>query len=170
MDNMPRKSIEEASAAELRDFAKLVGLEVKGDENKNVILSKLKTAGMELKDIPIVQQPTAPAPQGPISSRPMVNENGEPELDAEGKPRFERQIIVFGGDTPAEKRPVPVTVNGSTMLIPRDGKAHWVPNEYIEALENAVLTSYDVALDERGNEVGVGDPIYSQSYPYSFAG
>jgi hypothetical protein len=154
---LPKVLIEEADAATLRTFAKVyLGLEIDGTETKNVMKSKLKMGGYE-QDFVVSEEPQATRVEGadrPSSFRVTRLPNGEEQTQV--------CIMVEASNAIGGDRPVPVAVNGLTMLIPR-GKPVWVPEPYEHALRNAVEDHYDQT------DSGLGTPHQSRSYPYSVA-
>lgn len=134
------KLVADATVEELRDFADIsLGLEVAGNENRNVILGKIRQSHFD---------PDAEDAKIVIHTKPAPAQTGI--LEGAVEIRDGRKFVAMtlhasdgiGGD-----RPVPYRVNGVTMLIPR-GKRSWVPEEYVEAVKNAQQTQY--GFTERG--------------------
>ena len=153
---MPQKKIADADAKELRHFGALLGIETKGDENKNVMLKKFEQVGFTGEFIAVEEPEAKAAPSGarPSSFRTVKGPRG---VDRE-----EVCVNLNVGEGTHGRRPVPVSVNGETMLIPR-GKPVWIPVHYEEALRNAKQFTYEES-DE-----GLGEPSETQAYPYSLA-
>jgi hypothetical protein len=74
------------------------------------------------------------------------------------------RIIIPASDAPGGQDPVPVSVNGSAMLIPRDQECE-VPYPYYEALKNAVRQVYTPLPDG-----GLSPPKDVPAYPFSRVG
>lgn len=148
-----RVSIEEATAAQLRDFATITfGLELKGSENKPTMLGKLETVGYGLDDIPVMGDLTpGPAPVSSDGKVPTIkNDKGE---------ECYKILIQRDGEAGGDE-PVPVGVNGVLMYIPR-GEPVLVPVAYVEVLNNAVQFIYEPT------ENGLKAPRQVTSYPHS---
>jgi hypothetical protein len=71
------------------------------------------------------------------------------------------RIVIPGSDTPGGSDPVPVSVNGSAMLIPRDEECE-IPYPFYEALKNAVRQVYTPLPDG-----GISAPKNVPAYPFS---
>lgn len=147
------KSIAEASVQELRDFAQTaLGLEIEGTENRNVVLSRLREAGYDPDNekfrIAILTRPE-PAPT-------HMRDGSTEERDG----RIYKRMTIHAGPGEGGDRPVPVRVNGKTMLIPR-GQPCMVPEEYAEAVVNAQETTYEMT------GTGIMNPREVPSYPHA---
>ena len=151
---MKKKLIKDAIASELRDFASVMqGIETDGSENSNTMKGRLTQAGWNNDYIIVAEEAAAPAETTrPTSYRKTKN--------AAGQTVKEVCINLQARDGPGGSRPVPVSVNGSVMLIPR-GKAVWVPEHYEEALRHAVQRTYEASDDGLANSSEV------TAYPYS---
>lgn len=151
---MKTKPVAEATFEEVRLFAQVsLGLDI--DERvskKETILAKAEKAGHRIEQVIIYDMPKQSdlAPKSVGRTRDI---NGE-ECVKINVAAVEGQ----GGD-----RPVPVTVNGRTMLIPR-GDDVWVPVRYAEVLKNAVMDEYEQSTK------GLGDPRKTYSYPFNYVG
>ncbi len=148
-----RVSIEQASAGDLRAFASITfGLELNGTENKLTMISKLKTVGYDLDDIPLIGDLTpGPAPVSSDGKMPTIkNDKGEECC----------KILIQVEDKDGGDEPVPVGVNGVLMYIPR-GEPVLVPVAYVEVLNNAVQLIYEPT------ESGLKAPRQVTSYPHS---
>lgn len=74
------------------------------------------------------------------------------------------RIIIPASDAPGGQDPVPVSVNGSAMLIPRDQECE-IPYPYYEALKNAVRQVFTPLSDG-----GISPPKSVPAYPFSRVG
>ena len=147
--DMKTKPIDEATVEELRIYAQMIGLEIDGTENRNVVLGKMKKGGFTPERIAIYEKAVE------VSDREGGGGNTKVE---NGKKMFKINIAKMpgvGGD-----RPVGPRVNGKYFLIPR-GKDVWVPEEFVEALRNAVQFEYEPSIN------GIGEPRETLSYPFS---
>lgn len=147
------KLLADASVEELRNFAQVsLGLEIEGTENRNVVLARMRQAGYnpdaEGFRVAIFTM-SEPAPTG-------MPEGGREKRDG----RWYQAITVHASPEEGGDRPLPVRVNGKTMLIPR-GKREMVPEEYVEAIRNAKETVYNM------NSHGLSDPREVPSYPHA---
>lgn len=163
-----RVMIENATEKQLRDFVTIImGLEIKDGATKDDMTSLLEVAGYNLPDIPTMQR----ADEAPLFS------------DATGSPRPRTFKHKFGGkerdcvaifinqeDKTGGEEPVPVSVNGVQLWIPR-GARHVVPAEYVEVLENAEKFVYaplsaNATLAEM--EQGLREPRIIKEIPFSY--
>lgn len=159
---MARKLIAEASAAELRDFALILGLEIDGNENTNVMKAKLATAGYTMDSINIIEKDaprTDTQDARPSSYRTITLPSGAKQ----------DQVCVLiqkssdaGGDLPVHVSVITdgIESKGGVMLIAR-GIPQWIPVPYEEALRNAQEYVFEESKD------GLHTPYSRQSYPYS---
>jgi len=158
--------IESATPKQLRDFAEIVlGLEIKGNENAAIMKGRLVEAGYAVDTITDIAKDNENASQNALQPS-MVNESRR--IGENGSP--ETRIIIPESERDAGDMPVPVGVNGVTILIPR-GLPSWVPDEYVEALRNAVEFVYDEFKGQKAaNGIdlgGLSKPREVQSYPFS---
>ena len=159
-------ALEEASFKQLKEFATIMmGLEVPGAaKSKEDVRAIIETAGWSKDTIPTFQK-----------------SSDVPELcDSEGAPRprtFEHNfngkrmcecvaINIPETDKPGGQEPVPVSVNGSQMWIPRNERVV-IPVEYVELLEHAEEFIYPETRDGL-NEHGLGEPRVVKVYPFSY--
>lgn len=158
-----RIQIEEATAEQLRQFGvQVLGLEVTGRENKQMMMGKFTEVGFNMAFITLTS--AAPTPTGgPTDERGAFNRR---ENEAGRK---EVRIMIHTVDQPGGDRDVVVAVNGKFMTIPR-GKPQWVPESYVEALDHAEEQTYD-QYDQSVNDGmgGLNRPRLVKSYPFSFA-
>ena len=155
-----RIALEDASLEDLRAFALIMGLDVDGRATRDSLLGKISASGWQGKNIPVAKAETPKAEQQGKGNRPApYKTKGKVEyfgirIDTQEKP---------GGD-----EPVPVSVNGRALFIPRAvGVA--VPDHIIEVLEHAEEMVYP-ETDEvgPGNMGGLKNPRIVRSYPFSF--
>ena len=157
MTKRQTKTVEEASTAELRDFADIsLGLEVEGNENRAVILSKMRASHFD----PDAEGARIVIHEKPKPAAEHVQEGAVEYREENGKKRKYVAVTLHASDGVGGDRPVPYRVNGVAMLVPR-GKRSWVPEEYVEAMKNAQQTQY------RFTSNGI-EPIGEiPSYPFS---
>lgn len=156
-----KKSISEATAAELREFAKIsLGLDgISDTDGIPAVIGKMAAAGYNLPTITIQNPDLVVTPRdedSPSGARREVNG------------RTEIRIQIHKSEKAGGSRDVPVGVNGKMFMIPR-GKPVWVPEAYVEALKNAVelhYPPYDESTDRFG---GLKEPEMVQSYAFSYA-
>ncbi|GAB5434794.1 MAG: hypothetical protein EpisKO_41640 [Epibacterium sp.] len=163
-----RVMIEDANEKQLRDFVTiLMGLEVKADATKDEMMNLLEVAGYHLPDIPTMQR----ADDAPLFS------------DATGAPRPRTFTHKFGGkerecvaifinqeDKPGGEEPVPVSVNGVQLWVPR-GERCVIPAEYVEVLENAekfVYAPLSASATMAEMEQGLREPRIIKEIPFSY--
>ena len=146
-----KKPIDEASPQEIRNYAMVsLGLDVTGSENRNQIIGLMKKAGVEPEFIVIhAQAKEVDRSQGQSGGVKVIN--GVKHL----------AIIIaslpgVGGD-----RAIPLRVNGSNFIVPR-GKACWVPEKFVESLQNAVGLEYEPTEDG-----GLSEGRVVSSYPFN---
>lgn len=165
-----RVKIDKATLPQLHDFAVIIfGLEVPEKATKADILSVIDAAGYTQDTIPLLKK---------SSEIPVLS-------DANGDPRPRTFMHKFNGgaerecvaitipeqDTPGGEEPVPVSVNGQQLWIPRNGR-QVIPIEYVEALENAEKFIYapisaDTTMQQM--EMGLREPRVVKEYPFSYA-
>ena len=141
-------NITEATAPQLVAFAQNT-LNIEGVSTsmaKAAIIAKIKAVGYDSDTILVedsAPKTVTPAGAGDVSERKMV------------------KVIIQSSDAPGGQDPVPVSVNGSAMLIPRDVEAE-IPFEYYEALRNAVRQHYTPLPDG-----GLSEPKDVPAYAFS---
>lgn len=147
----------EATVDELRETAEnLYNLEVDKRWGRERLIEQFKLIGVDLTVegavIPLYQK-AAPAP---------AVENGSVRMMKTNTGREEKHycITVAVAEGEGGDRPVVTRVNGVNFLIPR-GKPVWVPERYVEALQNAVRDVYEPTQN------GLGEPRKVHSYPFS---
>ena len=158
---MDRINITDATPAQLRDFgASVLGLELTGRETHAMMVSKLAEVGYGVETItltpPLVIPSGNPKPDEPFTTR--MRDDGIKEV----------RIIVQVQDKDGGDRPVPVSVNGRAMIIPR-GKPVWVPESYVEVLNHAVEYVYPEYVGQTDSMGGLAQPRQVKSYPFSYA-
>ena len=125
--------------------------------NPATVLAKIKQTGFSSDNIEVPQHLVGPVPPAtPANEQADIAEaSDETEID------WEEYVYITISKTQEEDQPVPVSVNGTTILIPR-GKRVAVKRKYVHVLENAIGTQY------REDQNGGGLIAYdSQSYPVS---
>lgn len=162
--------LEEADLKDLRWFATVaMQLELRGNENGNQLKAKIREVWPKEEIFTGRKDPGYP---------PHTDKDGNgrgPVFEAEfpagsGKMRKCCKIRIEMMDPkvyPGGREPVPVSVNGIAMYIPR-GASQIVPVEYVEALENAekfVYAEYDP--EEDGGIGGLKAPQIVKEYPFS---
>lgn len=153
---MDRISIEEAHVKDVRAFAQIVlGLEVGDGEHKATVVDKMRTAGYMSDEIALVE---TGAPRA-TSGQPNVvqNEKGQDCI----------RVLIPEDDKPGGTEPVPVSVNGSAMLIPR-GTPQLVPVAYVGVLRDAWVWKYvqKEIQPELGQYGGISEPSRVPMYPF----
>lgn len=133
-------SIEEASAAELREFAvNTLGLDIHANSKRETILAKIG---------PVWDKPEITVSEAELESE-QVGPTPQPVTAAQQPPEPEKvRIHIAIQEGAGGQDPVPVAVNGKAMAIPR-GKDVSIPVPYYEVLRNAVTHKYDV--DDNGS-------------------
>lgn len=137
--------IADATATQLAEYAQThLGLtEVTFRMGKDRILAQMQATGFSADEIQIGDD----APDG---GQHVVREALSVMPARAGKSRRMVRITISEVDTPGSsegREPVPVSVNGSLMYVPR-GKEVEIPYEYYHALANAKWRMYDTAPDE----------------------
>lgn len=125
-----RIKLAEASAHQLAVFASnVLGIECEPGETREALLAKIKPAYARTTfDLP---EEDAQDERKPLTAAEAL--------------RTGRQMLMIripSTDQVGGKEPVPVSVNGKAMYIPRDEDVP-VPSEYVEALRNAKQIAYD---------------------------
>lgn len=161
---MPTKQvpIKDATATQLKQFARLhLGLQTPQSESRDKLEARIREVHADTT-IPVeVEDDAAAAP--PVGAPPPPATPAQ-EAVVEAKARKLERIQIARQDGNGGDRPVPVSVNGKTMLIPR-GEPVAVPEEYAEALRNAKQTVYDKNSDE-----SLGEAREVPAYPVSYLG
>jgi hypothetical protein len=100
---------------------------------------------------------------GRIDQEPTVADAPE---EAVAAPLTETRflVVIHPGESEASKQPVPLTLNGRTVVVQRGVKVG-LTKEYLEVLERAEERAYTASVDGR-LEVSSG----VARYPYSVAG
>lgn len=146
----------DATTAQLRYFAEVVlGLALGPNPNikAETLIAKIASAGYQRDDITVpagVGFETAPGPAAADTPAHAV----DPGSYQRG-PRA--SILIDRQEGPGGDRDVFVAVNGKSMLIPR-GKPCDVGIPYVEALQHAVQTLYD--MEEDGTITSREVPLY----------
>lgn len=133
--------IADATEAQLRVFAETVlGMSIHPNAKRETVIAKViaahqgDTITVEADDAaPQAAQVQAPAPI-------LAGKAEADETDTSGDGLV--RILIETRDEPGGDKPIPVSVNGRAMLIPR-GKEVDVPRKYVEVLTKAVRHVYD---------------------------
>lgn len=148
---MKQIPINEATAGQLRAFAEsTLGLSIHPNCNRDAILAKVKQA-WDKPEIPVEEPPEA-EPQTGQPPRPATAEQQPPKAEMV-------RILIHVTEDAGGDEPVPVSVNGRAMLIPR-GKEVDIKPEYYEVLKNAVQHRYEALPDGGMNPVPRKVPLY----------
>lgn len=141
-----KKPIGDATEEELREFGmSYLGMTFAANAKRDSILSKVKQAWPK-DEIMVSDGEEASVPDQTGDAPKPVN------AEQQGPKEGEVRMIVFESELPGGKDPVPVSVNGKAMLIPR-GQEVEVPERYFEVLANALMDYYET--DEDGNLVPI---------------
>ena len=159
---MPRKSIEEATAAEIREFAATQGLDIHHNANKPTAAQRLRGVWsedwIEVSDTPPAPDP-APEPVPPAPARAAA-----PVLEGDD---FERAWYLI--EIPLDPKGgidqmVQVGVNGAILNIKR-GVQSEIRAPYLEVLKNSVeRKDYQEDPDDIRSEI---KSAYVPGYPFS---
>ncbi len=140
-------NINEATGPQLVWFAQnALNIEgIRPNMSKAEMIAKIRAVGYDKDTIEVedIQPARAKAAEASEDGRKMV------------------KIRIPASDAPGGQDPVPVSVNGSAMLIPRDVDCD-VPESYYEALKNAVRLVYTPLPDG-----GISAPKEVPAYPFS---
>lgn len=144
-----------ATAEQLRTFAENY-LGISPDANARVDQLRAQVQAAWGKDSIIVAPAAGQEPEAPAGSppRPVTAAQQPP-------PKGKVKIHIPMTDRPGGREPVPVSVNGRAMLIPR-GEECEIPYAYYEVLKNAVELQY---YEMPGG--GLSQPQAVQAIPYS---
>ncbi len=150
---MKQVKIADASEQQLRDFGRdTLGLTLPPNCKIETLKAKIQAAWD--KDYVVVDDAEAPEPINGKSPQPVTDEQQGPERE------MVRVFINITDDAGGDE-PVPVSVNGKAMLIPRNENCD-IPVEYYEVLKNAVQHKYDPLPDGGLNPV----PRLVPKYPF----
>jgi hypothetical protein len=124
-------NIDEATASQLAEFASAhLGLDVHFKQGKDHIRAKLAQVGFTGAEIEVAD----PTP-------PTAAEAATAAKDEAARRKI--KILIPQQETPGGKEAASVRVNGKVALIKR-GQPVDVPEEYVEALNNAKTVQYDI--------------------------
>ena len=177
-----RIPLNEASLEQLRLFAEAsLGLELSPNCNSSTLVNKIKTAAPAIESIPAEIATGAGHKFAAIN----VQENGWATFSVEdpnrpGKVKMETdlqpgetpypqphvKIQISASAKPGGDEPVPVSVNGAAMWIPRK-KPAVIPLKYALVLQNAVEQRYEEYNQETDMHGGLKAPNVVQSYDMS---
>lgn len=128
----------EATTEQLRTFAqKTLGIPIHPNTKHEKVLAQVQAAYHQAEFT--VEEPDAPTAQDGAPPRPATAAQAAPPSD---KVRIRINIT----EEPGGSEPVPVGVNGSVMLIPRDKDVE-IPRPYYEALMHAEKHQYEMMPD-----------------------
>ena len=155
-------AISAASPAQLREFCETVlQIEVPPTANKMTIIAKMEEAGHH-SDTITVPSTAAKEILGDPSKAVRFTERGRVVTEMRKGEVVERKqlcIVIQSSEEKGGDRPVPVSVNGTRLDIPR-GTPCWVYEEYVEALRSAVELVYDPSTK------GLQEPRSRRAYPF----
>ena len=153
-DTTKEVKIADATADQLREFGNLyLGLAFDRDTPVDVMRTQIGKA---------VQKSTITVG---IDPKPRVRpREAAAQSDGEAVQSDYVVIRIQSQNEPGGEQPVPVGVNGSVMLIPRDQDAR-IPRSYYEVLKNAVVDRYEPEI-VNGLMVGMkSEPRRIPAYP-----
>ena len=149
----------EAKKADLEHHAAVVmGLDISKCKTADDLRGLITAAGWHDNKIPILQKAAS------IPTISDSNGTGRPspfKHDFNGKERDCLKIMIPEEDDAGGSEPVPVSVNGTLMYIPRASQVV-VPAEYVEVLENAEQFIYPPS------DNGLPTPKVVKAYPFSY--
>lgn len=146
---MNRKKIEDATPEEMRQFARVMGLEVGDGEQKRTVTEKLITSGYTSDEISIFEHVS---PRTTAKAGVFKDEKGRDCM----------MILIPEEDSPGGQDDVPIGVNGVVFQVKR-GVPVALPLEYIEVLNNAVEFIYPQTRD---GQRGMVEPRKVPAFPY----
>jgi hypothetical protein len=151
---MRKVPIDKATEQELRAFATgTLGLEIHHSSKREKILGQVQ-AVWDKPEITVADE-APPALQAGTPPQPVTAAQQPPAKEMV-------RIIIAVTDDAGGNEPVPVSVNGSAMLIPR-GKPVDIPLPYYKALENTVQHRFDPNPDGNGMSF---TPRLVPAYPF----
>jgi hypothetical protein len=146
--------IDTAGAADLIRFAK-ESLGITFKDNTPVVAMRAKVkAAHEGDEFTLEENQADEAPPVRVMKSEVDSKDGEAMVT----------VMIAAHDGPGGDEPVPVSVNGKAMLIPRGVEAP-IKRMYLEVLKNAVEARYE-ALDNGG--MSPARPVHR--YPFSVLG
>lgn len=160
-------AVAEATHEQLLNFARIaLQIDVKDTDSSDTLQTKIKKAGFNGKEIPLIAMNTPVAGAGSGDGLGFMKRN-----EKTGKDELWYRIVIPEEEKPGGQEPVQVGVNGSVILLPR-GKVIPVKAEYIEVLQNAVSYRYKEFDGERnpitGEIGGLGDPTRVPEVPVQY--
>jgi len=148
---MKQVDIKQASESQLRDFGRdTLGLNLPPNCKIDTLRSKVSAAWD--KDFILVVEAADTSPQVGSDPQPITPEQQPPEDSMV-------RIIITVTEEAGGNQPVPVSVNGKAMLIPRNEEVD-IPFKYYEALKHAVAHKYDPLPDGGLNPIPREVPRY----------
>jgi len=144
-------SIAEATQAQFREFANnSLGLNLPPNTKDETVVAKITAAWG--KDYIMVSKEEDIQKHAGAAPRPVTDVQASPEDD-------KVRIVISITEDPGGNEPVPVSVNGKAMLIPR-GKEVDIPLSYFEVLNNAIAYKYESLGDGGLNPIPREVPAY----------
>ena len=149
-DGMRDVALDEATQDELTWHAKnVLGLDIHPGTGIPKLLAKIKESGWVKENIGV------PTEAKPVDGEFMMPEKVEPMKKTLGNDRSGENdqmvtIMIPKQAGPGGDRPVPVGVNGTHILIPREEEVQ-IASRYVSVLKNAIQTEY--LQNEGTNEV-----------------
>lgn len=138
--------LSEASADQLRTFAlSYLGMTFPGNTQAETMRAKIGYAWS--KDHILLADPVDEGVQVP------------PKLAEQEGPKDKVRVIIQRTEDAGGDEPVPLSVNGRAMLVPR-GEPVDIPREYFEVLEHAVTHRYEALRDGGISSVPREIPLY----------
>lgn len=160
--NVKKIAFDDASREQLMDFAvNQLGLTIHKSTNTQTLIAKIK-AGYSEEFIVIKDEANEPAPPA-AASEPSAPPAPPKALTARTLKAPMVTIQLHQQEGPGGRRPLPFTVNGSTMLVPR-GRDSEVPYYIYEAMRNGKQMVVEYEVDDRGDEVEVHKEV--NSFPF----
>lgn len=158
---MKTVKIVDATDAQLREFGRdVLQLPMPPNCKRETLEAKI-SAAWNKDEIPVSEAPAdnSVAPEGqkpePVSTAQQDGNNEDDPMERKVK------IQINASEAPGGDQPVPLSVNGVAILVPRDEVVE-IKEKYVQVLEAAVQDKYDV--DEDGNIIPT--PRKVKRYPF----
>lgn len=150
----------EATAEQLLNFGtRFLGLPFDVHTTVKAMRAQIQQAG---HDTVLAIEPAPAAPTRDMTDKARIMTPEAADIRGTEKVR----IRIFSQKEDGGDQPIPVGVNGSVMLLPRDQDIE-IPRPFYEVLKNAVEEKYDPVKDANGNMVGVAaKPRLVPSYQF----
>lgn len=140
---MPKISIDEASAKQLRDFAiKTLNLEINPSENSNSIRAKIlatmpNATEIDVADAPASNERKAPAAPAPAAATASAAPAGRAGLHFKYDPKVKLRVMTT--TDPTRPKEVQLAVGGDVIILKR-GHDVEIPYRFYLALNDAIET------------------------------